>query len=151
MTINEVGNNLIDKVTNLIINKVGNYLIEKVANLTINNVGNILIKKSANLTINNTGNDSNIANASDLQVQFVGNSAGISHQNLLSRRMIGIQHEEVSVLVPPTELIIIVNNQPAMAVSTGVIQALKETKTPAMQEFIAVTTPCNTGANMTPR
>ena len=132
MTINEVGNNLIDKVTNLIINKVGNYLIEKVAYLTINNVGNILIKKSANLTINDTGNDSNIANASDLQVQFVGNSAGISHQNLLRGQMISITQDELPVLVPPTVPSIIMKNQAAINVRTGVIHTPQALETPMM-------------------
>ena len=52
-----------------------------------------MIDKVANLTINNVRNDSNRATVSDIQVQCAGNSAGISHQNLLSRQMIGIRHD----------------------------------------------------------
>ena len=52
-------------------------------------------------------------------------------------------------LVPPTEPSIIANNQPAMTVVTGVIQAPQALKTPAKQEFIVCTTPYNTGANRT--
>ena len=65
--------------------------------------------------------------------------------------MIGIIHEEVPVLVTPTEPSIITNNQLAITVSTGVIQALHAFKTPATQEFITVTTPYNMGANRTPQ
>ena len=54
------------------------------------------------MTINDVGNDSNGATASDVQVHFLGDSAGISHKNLLSGRMIGIRHEEDPVLVSPT-------------------------------------------------
>ena len=101
-------------------------------NLTINNTGNNLIKKAANLTINDSRNNSNRATASDVQVQFVGDSAGIFHQNLLSRRMIEIRHEEVPVLVTPTKPSIIAKNKPAMTVSTAVIQAPQALKTPAI-------------------
>ena len=54
-------------------------------------------------------------------------------------------------LVPPTELIIIEKNQPAITVSTGIIQAPHALKTPAMHKLIGVTTPNNTGANSTQR
>ena len=67
-------------------------LIKKVANLTINNLGNNIINKVANLTINNVRSDSNRATASNVQVQFTGDSANISYQNLSSRWMIGIRH-----------------------------------------------------------
>ena len=80
--INE-SDNLIKEVINLTINEVRNNLIDKVANLTIINFGNNLIKKVANFAIDYVRNNSNGATASDVQVQFVGNSAGISHQNLL--------------------------------------------------------------------
>ena len=43
--------------------------------------------------------------------------------------MIGIRHKEVSVSDPPMKLSIIANNQPAMTVSTGDIQAQKALKT----------------------
>ena len=55
-----------------------------------------------------------------------------SHQNLLSGQMTGIRHEEVPVLVPPTEQRIIANNQLDMTVITGDIQAPQALKTPAM-------------------
>ena len=93
---------MINKNKNLTINDGGNNPINKVANFTINNDKNNLINKFANLTINNVGNGSNGATTSDIQVQFAGDSAEIYHQNLLSRRMIGIRHEKVPVLVPTT-------------------------------------------------
>ena len=105
MTINDVGNDLINTVTNLKINDIQNNLINKVVNLTVNDVGN----------------DSKRATASDVKVQLVDDSAKIYHQNLLSRQMIKIRNEEVHVLVPLTEPIIIANNQPDMTVSTGII------------------------------
>ena len=92
------------------------------------------------MTINDFRNDSNRATTSDVQVQFVDNSEGISHQNLLRERMIDIRNEEVPVLVSPTEMNMIANNQPAMTVSTGVIQAPQALKTHSMKEFIMVTT-----------
>ena len=55
------------------------------------------------MTINGVGNDLDGVNASDVQVQFAGDPAGISHQNLLSSRKIGIRNKEVPVLAPPTE------------------------------------------------
>ena len=67
--------NLINEITKSTINNVGNDLINEVENLKINNVGNNIINKFANLTISDVGND----------------SAGISHQNLLSGQMIGIR------------------------------------------------------------
>ena len=87
---------------------------------------------------------------SDVKVQFVGNSAGISHQNLFSGRMISIIQEEVPVLVPPTEPSIVANNQLAMTVSTGVIQTPQALKTTMMQEFILDTTLYNMGVNRNP-
>ena len=116
-------------------------LVEKVEanNFTVDtlitqiNESDNIINKVANWTINDTGNYSNGATASDVPVQFAGNSAVIYHQTLLSGRMIGIRHEEVPVLVPPMEPSIIANNQPAMNVSTGVIQAPQDLKTPTLQ------------------
>ena len=142
--------NLIDKVANFTIDDVGNDQIKKVVNLTINDVRNNLINKVANLTINDVRNDSNRATTSDAQVHFVGDSAGISHQNLLIRHIIRIRHEEVPVLVPPTEPNITANNQLDMIVSTGVIQAPQALKTPEMQRYISVTAPYNTGENRNP-
>ena len=86
-------------------NEVVNDLIDKVANLTINyEVGNDIIDKVANMKISEVGNNLYGANTSDVQVQFTGNIAGISHKNLLSSRKIGSRHKEVPVLDCPTEL-----------------------------------------------
>ena len=72
---------LIIKAVNLTIsNKSGNGLIDKVANLKINKVVKNLIKKSANMTINEVRNILNGENASDVQVQFAGDSDRILHQ-----------------------------------------------------------------------
>ena len=46
---------------------------------------------------------------------------------------------------------IIAKNQPAMTVSTVIVQTPQTIKAPTMQEFIAVMTPYNTGANRTPQ
>ena len=115
------------------INDARNDLINKVTNLTINYAGNDLIGKVAKLTINDAGNDVSRVIASDVQVQFAGNSAGISHQNLLSGRMIRIGQDEVPVLVTLTEPIIFANNKPAMTISTGVIQTPQAPTMPTMQ------------------
>ena len=144
------GEYLIDKVANLTINDVRNDMIEKVANLTITDVKNNLMNKVANLPINNIRRDSNRATVSDVQVQFTGNSAIIFHQNLLSRRMIGIINYEVPMLFSPMESIIIANNKPSMTVRTVFIQVPQALKTPVMQEFITVTTPYNMGAKRAP-
>ena len=108
-------------------------MIDKVENFTIKYDGKNLINKVSNLTINNIRNHSNGANTSDAQVQFAVNLAVISHQNLLSVRMIWIRHEEVPVLVPTMEPIIVTNNQSAMTVSIGVIQAPQALKKPVVQ------------------
>ena len=115
--------NLIEKVANLTINnEVGNDLIEKVVNFTINNeVANNLIDKVTNMTIKNVGNDLNGENASDLQVQFAGNTGTIPHQNLLSIQKIVIGHKEVPVLYPTMEPSIGTKNKPILTISTGVI------------------------------
>ena len=110
-----------------------------------------MIKKVANLKINYTRNYSNRLTTIDVQVQIAGDSTGTSHQNLLSGWMIGKRYEEVPVLVPLMEPIIISNNQPSMPVSTGVVQAPQSLKMTVMQEFIAVTTLYNTGVNRNPR
>ena len=123
------------------INDIRNDLIKKVKNLTIKDAGKNLINKVKNLTIKNVGNDSNGATASAVKVHFGGNSAVISHQNVLSGRMTGIRHEELPVLVLPTERSIIEKYQPDVTNCTGVIQTPHALKIPAMQEFIAVTNP----------
>ena len=143
---------MIDKLSNLTINnEVGNVLIEKVTNLTINKVVNYLINKVTNLTINYVRNDSNRMNASDVQVQFAVYPDGISHQNVFSRRKIGIRHKELPVLDPPIEPSIGANNQPSFTISTGVVQVPKALKTPTMDKAIAVTNAYNMGENRNPR
>ena len=108
-------------------------MIYKVENLTMNDVGNNLIDKVANLKINDVGNNLNGVNGSDTQVQFAGDTAGISHKYLLSSRKIGIRHKTVAVLGPPREPSIGTNNQPDLNFSTGFVQALQVLKTPVMQ------------------
>ena len=110
-----------------------------------------MIEKVANMKINKVINDSNGANTSDIQVQFAGDPSGISHKNVLSSRNIGIRHEEVPVLPPPTETSIGANNQTDFNLSTGVVQASQALKTTAMQEFVAETDLYNTRANRTPQ
>ena len=70
------------------------------------------------MTINASGNDLNRGNTSDVQVQFAGNPAVISHQNLLISRNIGIRHKEVPVFDPPTEPSIGTKTQPDLTIST---------------------------------
>ena len=43
------------------------------------------------------------------------------------------------------------NNQPALTIITGVVQAPKVIKTPMIEEFIAITTEYNMGSNRTPQ
>ena len=104
--------------------------------MTIHDIVNNLIRNVENLTIDNVGNDSDKAPESDLQVQFAGFSAGISHQNLLIKRAIGTRQEDVLVLVPPTEPIIVANNQPDRSNNTGVIHMPHELKMPKIKELI---------------
>ena len=72
------------------INDVRNNIIDKVANMTIDNSGNDLIDCVANIAINDVGDNLNQSNSGDLQVQFADDLAGKTHQNLLSSQMIGI-------------------------------------------------------------
>ena len=53
-------------------------------------------------------------------------------------------------LAPPKEPRIVMNNKPALAIITGVLQALKALKSPTMEEVISITTVYNTGENRTP-
>ena len=92
-----------------------------------------MINKVENLTINEVRNDSNRASLSELQFQYVVNTAGISHQNLLSSRKIEIRHKEVLVLDTPMEPSIGTKNQPDFTISNGVVQAPQELKTPVIQ------------------
>ena len=69
---------------------------------------NKLVKAVANMTINDVEYDLSAETASDAQIEFVSNpdgithiNNGINHKNLLSSKMIRIQHEEVSVFSPP--------------------------------------------------
>ena len=92
------------------INDVGNDLIEKVANMKIKYVGNNIIVFVVNMTINDAGNNLNGVKANVIQVQFEGDPAVKTHQNLLSRQKIRIRHEEFPVLDPPMETSIGANN-----------------------------------------
>ena len=94
---------------------------------------------------------SNRVTASYVQVQLAGDSTRISHQNLWSRRIIGIRYEEVPMLITHVIPSIIANNWPDMTVSTGFIQEPQALKMPVMQEFVAVMTPYNTWENRTPQ
>ena len=85
-------------------------LILKVTYLTINNVGENMIDNVADLTINDVGNNSNRVTESYVQVQLAGDSTRISHQNLWSRRIIGIRYEEVPMLITHVIPSIIANN-----------------------------------------
>ena len=49
--------------------------------------------------------------------------------------MIGIWHDEIPVLDPPTEPIIGMNNQPELAISTVVVQDQQSLNTPTMEEI----------------
>ena len=100
---------------------------------------------------NDVGNNLNRVNVSYVQVQITNNSSGKTHQNLLSRRMNRIQHEEIPVIDPPMELCIGTNNQPELTISTGVIQDQKSLKSPMMEEVIVITTAYNGVANRNPQ
>ena len=112
---------------------------------------NAIVNAVPNMIINGIVYDLNGATASDVQVKFLSNPYEITHQNLLSSRMIGIQHEEVSVLSPLTDPRIGANNQPALSISTGILQAPQTLKLPVVQEFVAYTDLNNTGGNRTSR
>ena len=84
----------------------------------------------ANITINDVGYKLKISTASDTHVKFAGNPDKITHtinvdthQKLLSIRTISICSKYISVLVPLTDNKIGVDNQPALLVSTVVVQA----------------------------
>ena len=109
-----------------------------------------MINKLTNLTINGIGKNLNRTNVNDVQVQFVGDLAWISHQNLLRIREIRIRHKEVPVLHPPMEPSISANNQLNLTISIGFVQALQALMTPTTDEVITFTTVHNTVANMTP-
>ena len=64
--------------------------------------------------------------------------------------MIGIRHEEVTVMVPFMEPSIEMNNQSVLNIITGVVQATKAIKLPTMEEVITITTAYTIGANRTP-
>ena len=63
-------------------------IFNKIANFPISDVRNDTINKVGNLSINNVRNDSNGSTVSDVKVKFAIDSARISHQNLLSVRLI---------------------------------------------------------------
>ena len=65
--------------------------------------------------------------------------------------MIGIQHEEMPVLDPLTEPLIVTKNQPTLTIIAGVVQAPQVRKLPMMEEFVVVTTAYKAGENRTPQ
>ena len=91
--------------------------------MTIDNAGNDLVGCIAKMTIKNVRDNLNRANASDSQVQFVDDTAGNNHQNVLSIRIDGIQNKGVSVLPPLTDRRIGASNQLALSISNGILQA----------------------------
>ena len=110
-----------------------------------------LINEVANLTINEVENDSNGVTASDIQVQFSGNPAVISHQNLLSVWAIRTRQEEFPVLVHTKEPIIGTKNELSMNNNTEVKQTPQGLKKHTMKELITDTTPyIMMNADMTP-
>ena len=126
-------NNLITKFAKLTTNNIRTNIINEVVNLTINDVRNNTINKVANLIINYVRNVSNRATMRDVQVQFLGDPDGISYHSLLSGYMFGIRQEKVPVLVHPAEPSIVTNNEPAMTVSTSMVQKPQVLKKPMMQ------------------
>ena len=80
------------------------------------------------MTINDVRNYLNGVNVRDVKFQFVGDLAGIYHQNLLSSQKIRIRHEEFPEFDAPTEPSISANNQPDLNISNGVLQAPKALK-----------------------
>ena len=102
------------------------------------------------MTINNIECELNLETVSNAQVKFASNPDGsthtsnvVTHQNLLSSRIIGIRHKEVSVLTPLKDLSIFLNNQPALSISTRILQAQQALNLPVVQE-IAVDTALKT-------
>ena len=76
---------------------------------------NKLVNTVANTRINDVRYKLNAATTSDAQVEFASDpdrithtNNGITHQHLLSSRMIEIRHGEVSVLDPPMDRILLV-------------------------------------------
>ena len=141
---------IIGCVTNMTRNDSRNDLIDKSTNMKMNDVRKDLVVCVANLTINDASNYLNGVKATDIQAQFAGNQSGKPPQNLFSSQMIGIRHEEVTVMVPFMEPSIEMNNQSVLNIITGVVQATKAIKLPTMEEVITITTVYTIGANRTP-
>ena len=100
------------------------FAIEKLEN------SNELVNTVVNTRIKDAGYELNPVTMSDTKVEFSSDPDGINHtknrithQNLLSSRIIGVQHEEVSVLTLPKAPRIGANNQPALSISTGATDA----------------------------
>ena len=106
---------------------------------------NALVNTVANITINNVIYELNIATTSDEQV----NPNRITHKTVLGSRKNGILHEEVPVLYPLKDPRIFVNNQLALLVRTGVVQAPQALKLSVVQEIITDAASNNTGENRT--
>ena len=99
------------------------------------------------MEINDVVYELNPATASDAQVEFSSNQEGITHtnnginhQNLLSRLMIGIRHEEVSVFPSP--------NNPRIGV---IVLAPQTLKLPLVKEIVTYADSNNTGTIRTSR
>ena len=60
-------------------------------------------------------------------------SSGITYQNLLGTWIIGIRHEEVSVLTPLMEPKIGAKNQLYLFINSGVVQGPQVLKSPTVQ------------------
>ena len=110
------------------------------------------------MTISNFGYELNAATVSDAQFKVSSDpdrithtNNVITHQNLLSSQMIGIWHEEVSILPPMVYLRIGANNQPASWIGAGVLLSTQTLKSPAVQEIFTGAASDNTVKNRTPQ
>ena len=119
---------------------------------------NKLVNKVTNTKINNFGYELNTVTMSDTQVKFAiypygitHTNNGITHQNLCSSRIIGIRHEEVSVLPPTMDPRIGTNNKSDFSIINGIVLVPPMLNYPAVKEIITATALNNTGKNRTPR
>ena len=125
---------------------------EKLENL------NDLLNAVVHVTINKVAYDITAVNTSDAQVKYASDpdriihtSNGITHQNLLSSRTIRIRHKEVYVLPPLSYPRIVLNIQPALIISTGVVLAPQALKWTVVEEIVADAASDNIGSNTTLR
>ena len=106
-----------------------------------------LVDAVVNMKINNIKYQLNAAILSDAQVKFASDpekithtSNGITHQELLSSRTIGILHEEFSILPPPMN--------PRISAIILPPQTINSTE---VQEIVTNAASNNTGTNRPPR